>query len=40
MKYDYFDGEGPKAKIGKIRRADGIQTYAKDNISSFSENES
>lgn len=40
MKYDYFNGELPKTKIVKIRAADGIQTYTKDDISSFIENES
>ena len=40
MKYDYFSGELPKTKIVKIRAADGIQTYTKDDISSFIENES
>ncbi|MGL5246049.1 MAG: hypothetical protein ACRC8C_00605 [Mycoplasmoidaceae bacterium] len=40
MKYDYFNGELPKTKIVKIRASDGIQTYTKDDISSFIENES
>ncbi|MGL4617198.1 MAG: hypothetical protein ACRCUM_03080 [Mycoplasmoidaceae bacterium] len=40
MKYDYLNGELPKTKIVKIRASDGIQTYTKDDISSFIENES
>ncbi len=40
MKYEYYSGELPKTKIVKIRGNDNIQTYTKDDISEFIENES
>ncbi|MGL4647169.1 MAG: hypothetical protein ACRCVI_00390 [Mycoplasmoidaceae bacterium] len=40
MKYEYYTGELPKTKIVKVRGNDNIQTYTKDDISEFIENES